>query len=240
VEVFDVVGSHGDRGHGVPVRRHRVDLTVADEGGVGWSASYWAVGGVGSDPAIGSNRVIGVAGIGGHATLMKESLSEMTFRALPLQSRLQELFDYNPDTGILMNRRLNRPAGYNLKGGKSTKTHRVVKVDGHVFTMHRLIWMWWYGEDPGAYLVDHIDQNSLNNRLDNLRLATRELNRRNSKLNRNRISCPYRNVYRNGRKWMARVTIQGKLKSLGTFETPEEARDAVTRHDKSFDPDDRA
>ena len=61
MEFFDVVGSHGHGGHGVPVGRHRVDYAVADEGGVGGAAGDGAVGGVGSDPAVGAHCA--VAGI---------------------------------------------------------------------------------------------------------------------------------------------------------------------------------
>ena len=44
----------------------------------------------------------------------------MPFRALPPQDKLREMFDYDPDTGILLNKRLNRRAGFVLGGGNST------------------------------------------------------------------------------------------------------------------------
>ena len=62
VEFFDVVGTHGHGGHGVPVGRHRVDDMPSRTKGVSvGTAGDGAVGGVGSDPAIGADCV--VAGI---------------------------------------------------------------------------------------------------------------------------------------------------------------------------------
>ena len=153
----------------------------------------------------------------------------MTFKAQPPQSRLRDMFDYDPTTGILINKRLGKRAGSLVKGGNSTKWHRVVKIDGSYYMVHRVIWTWFYGDDPREMLVDHINQDSLDDRIDNLRLVTRAQNRRNSRLNRNKTSCPYRNVYPNNGKWIARVSIEGKLKSLGTYATPEEAAEAVKR-----------
>ena len=141
------------------------------------------------------------------------------------------MFDYDPDTDILSNRRLQRPAGFVAQGGNSTRPHRVVKVGDNFFTAARLIWMLVRNEDPGDLLVDHINRDSLDNRLKNLRLVTREENRRNSDRNKN-AKHKYRGVYPNGKKWIARPTIDGKLKSLGTFDTQEEARDAITKLDK--------
>ena len=152
----------------------------------------------------------------------------MTFRALPQQSLLRDMFEYDPDTGILSNRRLRKVAGFITQGGNSTRPVRVVKVGPHYFMASRLIWMLVYNEDPGDLLVDHINRDSLDNRLENLRLLTRADNRRNSDRNKY-AKHKYKGVYPNGKKWIARPTIDGKLKSLGTFDTQEEARDAITK-----------
>ena len=158
----------------------------------------------------------------------------MSFKALPSQDRLRSLFDYDPHTGILLNKRLQKQAGFKVQGGNSTTPHVCLKVDKVVYTSQRLIWMWWYGKDPGEMIVDHIDRNSLNNRLENLRLVTRSENRRNSKLNRNN-SSGFRHVYPMGKRWQAKEMLPGgRSRSLGTFDTPEEAHQAVTRHADSL------
>lgn len=153
----------------------------------------------------------------------------MSFRALPPQDELKGQFDYDSSTGILLNRRLNKPAGFVVKGGNSTKQHWVVKIGKHYYTQQRVIWMWVYGEDPGEMLVDHIDQDGLNNELTSLRLVTRRQNRENSKLNKNN-SSGYRGVYKMGKRWQAKVYAGvSKTRSIGTFDTPEEAAEAIRR-----------
>ena len=154
----------------------------------------------------------------------------MSFRALPPQDQLRAMFDYDPDTGILLNKRLNRRAGYVLKGGNSTKAHWCVKIGSCVFTQQRIIWMWIHGVDPESFLVDHIDQDSLNNRLSNLRLVTRRQNRENSKLNSNN-SSGYRGVYKMGKKWQAKIMLpKGRARSIGVFDTPEDAHEALVAY----------
>ena len=157
----------------------------------------------------------------------------MSFRALPPQDQLRAMFDYDPDTGILLNKRLNRRAGFLIGGGNSTKRHWCVKIGRATYTQQRVIWMWVYGKDPGSMMVDHIDQDAANNRLANLRLVSRAENRKNSKLNANNTSG-YRGVYRMGNKWQAKIMLpKGRSQSLGVFDTPEEAAEALTRHGKS-------
>jgi len=157
----------------------------------------------------------------------------MPFRALPQQDKLREMFDYDPDTGILLNKRLSRRAGFVVGGGNSTKKHWAVKVGDYVFTQQRIIWMWVHGKDPGSLLVDHIDQDSLNNRLSNLRLVTRRQNRENSKLNSNN-STGYRGVYKTRGRYQAKLMLpKGRTQHVGMFDTAEEAHEALTKLGKS-------
>ena len=39
-------------------------------------------------------------------------------------------------------------------------------------SLHRAMWAWFYGEAPEGYVVDHIDDNYLNNTIENLQLLT--------------------------------------------------------------------
>jgi hypothetical protein len=72
-------------------------------------------------------------------------------------------------------------------------------------------------------LVDHIDRDVYNNRIENLRLATRQQN--NS--NRGKVlgELP-KGVVRVGSKYRARIFYAGKNHSLGTFKTAEGAAQA--------------
>lgn len=54
-------------------------------------------------------------------------------------------------------------------------------LDGESLRVHRVIWEIFNGEIPEGFLIDHIDGNGLNNRINNLRLATSKQNARNSR-----------------------------------------------------------
>jgi hypothetical protein len=82
---------------------------------------------------------------------------------------------------------------------------------------------------PSSVDVDHIDGNKLNCTRDNLRPATRQQNQANRDASRGR---PYKGVYRSqtpGPRWVAKITVDGEQKYLGSFSTPEAAARAYNR-----------
>lgn len=97
-----------------------------------------------------------------------------------------------------------------------------ISPGGKSLPMHRIIYMLLKGvisdsESP----IDHINQNKLDNRIENLRLATRSKNSANKKLKSNKSG--YRGVYPHFDKWIAQISIDGKVKALGRYTTKEEA-----------------
>lgn len=100
-----------------------------------------------------------------------------------------------------------------------------VRVDGREYRAHRLIWEMFNGPIPDELLVDHIDGDVFNNRIENLRLATRGQNNANSRARSiNSTNC--KGVTKIGSKYRARLTHNGQTVSLGTFNTLEEAKNA--------------
>lgn len=84
--------------------------------------------------------------------------------------------------------------------------------------------------DSGDGLVtDHKNGNGLDNRRSNLRAATNSQNQFNSKQHAD-SSSPYKGVYwvADISKWGAKIGFNWKTKSLGFFETPEEAHAAYS------------
>ncbi len=110
------------------------------------------------------------------------------------------------------------------KIGRSTYALRINPLDpkrGSI-RLHRAI----MGEPEGLE-VDHIDGDGLNNRRENLRLATRAENMRNRKTPSNNTSG-FKGVIRVEwrKKWQARIVLNGKRKQLGYFDTPQDAHKA--------------
>lgn len=102
-----------------------------------------------------------------------------------------------------------------------------VRSGGH--WMHVEI-MRYHGIEPGNYDVDHIDGNPLNNRLLNLRLATRSQNCINTGKPKNNTSG-FKGVsfHQKTSKWIARIGYQCERKFLGYYSTAEEAAKAYNK-----------
>jgi hypothetical protein len=84
-----------------------------------------------------------------------------------------------------------------------------------------MAWLYVYGELPSGQ-IDHIDGDSLNNRISNLRRATVAQNQQN----RRGISrCGVKGVTwcRTSKKWMARIKSNGKTEYLGVYSSKEAA-----------------
>lgn len=92
----------------------------------------------------------------------------------------RELFDYNPDTGMLswkIARSNVVKIGQIIKGFASDKRRRYARVDGKMYAVHQLIWI-WHGRDLSGE-VDHRNGDNTDNRIDNLRIATSSQNKYN-------------------------------------------------------------
>lgn len=83
-----------------------------------------------------------------------------------------------------------------------------------------------YGEDAGEKLIDHIDGDPSNNRINNLRLVNGNQNLHNSKLRKDNTSG-VKGINLHQGKWVARVGLNGYRHHLGNFNSLEEATQAV-------------
>lgn len=73
--------------------------------------------------------------------------------------------------------------------------------------------------------IDHINGNALDNRRENLRIATRSQNAMNTRMYANN-KTGFRGVRRTKNKYEASITSDGKRYPLGFFDTAEEAHEA--------------
>lgn len=124
---------------------------------------------------------------------------------------------YNPETGLfhwLVSNRGHRRAG-DLAGSANKRGYWFVKIDQVKYPAHRLAWALFYDVEPNGE-IDHIDGDPSNNRILNLREATRQQNCQNLAASGVRYEA-------DRGKWLARASRDGKAVNLGRFDTEAEA-----------------
>lgn len=141
---------------------------------------------------------------------------------------LKMMFDYNASTGVLRwkvkpphsRTEVGDIAGQILRNG-----YRTVGVFGKRYKASRLCWFLHCGKWPRKE-IDHINGVRADDRIENLREATRSQNQANASYEHSNTSG-YRGVSRTSQgKWIAYISINGRNKCLGTYEKPEIASEA--------------
>jgi hypothetical protein len=93
-----------------------------------------------------------------------------------------------------------------------------VKVEGISYLAHRLAWAFVNGEFPESD-IDHANGIKTDNRIENLRLATRSENQCNrGKHSNNKSGFKGVNWNREAKKWAARCMVKGKRTHIGYFD----------------------
>jgi hypothetical protein len=106
-----------------------------------------------------------------------------------------------------------------LVGSVNARGYLKTSIGKKQFLVHRLIYVYHYGDVPKDCDVDHIDGNKLNNHIENLRAVSRQHNHFN-RTKAKGYSCLPSGSYG------ARIKVDDKLIWLGTFKTENEARKA--------------
>ena len=139
---------------------------------------------------------------------------------LPSSNRLKQLFDYSPETGLLIRKidQVRRNKG-EVFGTKNKGGYLVGSVDGKLYRVSRLVWVFANGDIQDDMVIDHINGDRADNRLSNLRMVRSVDNARNTAIRSDNTSghvgvtwCEPRN------KWVAQICTRGVTKNLGGFE----------------------
>lgn len=144
-------------------------------------------------------------------------------KELPSKEYLQTLFEYTEDGNLWWReyksgRNMAKPSG---NEGRSQR-YKKVTIDGVRYYLHRVIYQFHFGDLDVTDEIDHIDRNGHNNRVNNLRKVTHTGNSLNRKI-RGDSKTGYQGVQKVRNRYKTTLTIDGKRKFLGYFDTPEEA-----------------
>jgi hypothetical protein len=137
------------------------------------------------------------------------------------QDYVREIFDYDPSTGVVTRK---KSVSQNTKVGQQAGTvnghgYLAVRVFSKTYSLHRIIWLYVYGQFPSKD-IDHINRNRLDNRLLNLRQVDRIDNCRNiSRPKHNTSGCMGVSWYGRDKKWNVYIKVDGKNKWLGRYDT---------------------
>lgn len=157
------------------------------------------------------------------------------------QEHLRELLHYDPLTGIFTwlarhlssfpaphygvtwNKKFQSKTAGSVRRQKG-KQYRWISIGGIDYAAHHLATLYMIGEWPNDE-VDHRDGDGDNNKWINLRQADRRLNSQNIRRARIDSSTGILGVSWNKRrrKFVAQIQIDGRVKSLGGFDDPNEA-----------------
>lgn len=150
------------------------------------------------------------------------------------QEELKRWVSYDPETGMfsrLIFKGNCRPG--DKIGGINHDGYVVIRVAGNKHMAHRLAWLYMYGKWPDKE-IDHANRNRADNRILNLREATRSENNQNSSPGTG--SSGYMGAYPHGKKWKAKICVLGHQIYLGSFDDPETAHQAYMEAKKKYHP----
>lgn len=155
------------------------------------------------------------------------------------------LFEYvlNSESGLIYKQDVmsgTRPIKAGTRAGCKHKKYWVICVNKRQYKVHRIVWTLHKGSDFDG-VIDHINGDGFDNRIENLREASWVTNRQNISTPKNNTSGFIGVAWQEATKrWSASIMINGKRKFLGYFENPEDGFEAYVQAKKelhTFNPE---
>jgi len=127
------------------------------------------------------------------------------------QSDLKKVLSYDRETGVFSRK------GKSAVGWADKYGYLRCEIKGKSYFLHRLAWLYEFGEFPPSH-IDHINNCKDDNRICNLRLATRSQNLCNVKrTKRNTSGIKNVSFHKESNKWRVVVSVGGKNQSFGLY-----------------------
>ena len=140
------------------------------------------------------------------------------------KEHLQSLFEYKDGNLFWKEKK-----GIKLPGalaGTPSHHYSQICIDYKIYRTHRLIWAYHHG--PSKFFIDHINGNTFDNHIENLRECTICENQHNRKVSKNNKSGVKGVSWSNQKqKWRARVLLDGKEVHVGFFNSIDDAKASI-------------
>lgn len=160
-----------------------------------------------------------------------------------LKEEISQWLTYIPENGDLIWRKQENPlgkpylkrfnsiyagkkAGWVDNDSRSDYSRIRVNFKNKTYGAHNLGWLLYYGYMPSetGKVIDHIDGDSTNNSIENLRLVTQEINSKNKRRSSNNTSgYPGVHWHKTKEKWVVRITDNKRRREVGSFNNLDEA-----------------
>ena len=142
---------------------------------------------------------------------------------------------YDPLTGALTRKLVDRSSKH-LLGASATYRDAYgyfrVSLFNRKYLAHRLAWFIHWGSWPDG-VIDHINRKRDDNRMANLRDASRSINSQNRGAFKP-SATGFMGATPHGKRFVARISVNGRMRHIGVFDTPEESNAAYLRARATF------
>jgi len=158
----------------------------------------------------------------------------MKFDLKPIQE-IMSVLRYEPESGLFYwtETRGRGRAGY-IAGFKD-RGYLSLRVFGKSIQLHRLAYAFMTGEWP-ELTIDHINGEKQDNRWSNLRMVSTKINNQNIRKAKQKSKSGLLGAHwvKRLNKWKSAIGVDGVVKHIGYFDTPEEAHMAYVEKKREF------
>jgi len=144
---------------------------------------------------------------------------------------ISNILEYDSKTGFITwkVKRANNISIGQIAGVIDKNGYRRIKIRPKLYLAHRIAWLLYYKEWP-KNLIDHINMNRADNRIENLREATKSQNMMNTtKYQTNKSGIKGISWHKRDKVYRGHITVMGKNITVGRFKTIEEAEKAIVK-----------
>ena len=151
------------------------------------------------------------------------------------QKEIHNLFEYVDGKLYWKIDNRSRKVKGEVAGWKNNLDYHKVCINSKQYAIHQLIWILHKGQIPNGKIIDHVDGNPYNNKIENLRIASLQENQYNCKLRKDNTSG-IKGVSWDKRtsKWKVQLMIYGKKKGLGYYKDLELAQLVVAEARRKY------